>query len=149
DRDYTQRPPMLLSQRARDLSAKTRDRPAATRDTTSAASPVANSRSRWEYPRTTANGTTIIASGMCDDRDRVANRGRRKRPHRRCGRTAKTQAPDVASNEPPAGGEDLRPAQNANGVPQSGRPKWIRLRERVDHGGAIGFNDPQPAGGIA
>ena len=110
---------------------------------------VAISRSRREYPRTTANRTTIIASGKTR---RPRPRGELRPPKAAASAMLadrQTRASDVASNEPPAGGEDLRPAQNANGVPQSGRPKWIRLHERVDHVGAVGFNDPQAAGGIA
>src|SRR5262245_58521589 len=135
---------MLLSC---DLSDNTQDRPAAIRDTTTVALSVAISRSRREYPRTTANRTTIIAPGK-----RPRPRGELRPPKAAASAMLadrQTRAPDVASNEPPAGGEDLRPAQNANGVPQSGRPKWIRLHERVDHVGAVGFNDPQAAGGIA
>jgi len=40
------------------------------------------------------------------------------------------------------------PAENANGVPQSGRPKRVCLHERIDDVRAIGFDHPQPTGGI-
>jgi hypothetical protein len=56
--------------------------------------------------------------------------------------------PEVSSNQTSAVCEDLRPAQNANRVPQSSWPKWILLHERVDHVRTIGFNDPQPTGRI-
>jgi len=55
----------------------------------------------------------------------------------------------ATSNQPPAVREHLGPAENANGVPQSGRPKWVRLHERIDDVWAIGFDHPQPTGGIA
>lgn len=48
----------------------------------------------------------------------------------------------VASNAPPAVGEDLPPAQNANGAPQSGWPKWVFFHERVDDVWAFCFDDP-------
>jgi len=100
---------------------------AATRDNTSAARSVAISRSSLEYPRTTGGAATVVTFGG----------GRLEMPRL-----------DVASNQPPAGCEHLGPPQNANGAPQSGRPKWIRFHERVDDVFTVGFNDPQPAGGI-
>src|SRR5262249_6235955 len=128
DRDQTQRPRCCFRGVHAIFPPKLKIVSAATRDNTSAAISVAISRSRWEYPRTTIGSTTVVTFGG----------GRLAMPR-----------PDVASNQPPAGCEDLGPAQNANRVPQSGRPKWICLHERVDHVWTVGFNDPQPTGGIA
>src|SRR5258708_30771631 len=54
----------------------------------------------------------------------------------------------ATSKQPLAVCEHLGPAENANGVPQSGRPKRVCLHERIDDVWAIGLDHPQPTGGV-